>query len=225
MNPNDFNTRIELRDYVVDLIKKVGITDSLKENYPDEYEFFKLLFQRHPEKDKKEVDLIDDIYVKPYIKANIKFLEITSHQFIIIKNNNTSDSISWVKCVNCQDTSIGIQLYRAMRSAISKQICYFKRMNKNKPCELCGALENLTVDHIIKFKKLKNDFLNLYPNYPTKFENDSNKDVIFCEKDFKYKELWRKYHYINAKLRILCMQCNRRLDNYGYNNRRQKPTF
>ena len=69
-------------------------------------------------------------------------------------------------------------------------------MNKNKPC-----LENLSVDHIIKFKKLKHDFLNLYPNHPSKFEKDYVKDVIFCKEDFKYKDLWRKYHYLNEKLR------------------------
>ena len=101
-----------------------------------------------------------------------------------------------------------------MRHAIQQQIRDFKARNPN-PCEFCNATINLTVDHIIKFKQLKDDFIILNPVYPTEFSKNELSQEVFREEDKYYSELWQNYHYTNATLRILCKDCNERLDNYG----------
>ena len=213
--PEDFDTTDELRDYTICLIRQVGLCTSIKQTHPDIYTFFVSLFQRHPEKDRKEVSLITDISIRRFPKANPRQpLAVTDHQFFIIKNNGTEDTISWVSCVKGEINPIEKRLNWVMRHAIQQQIRDFKARNPN-PCEFCNATINLTVDHIIKFKQLKDDFIILNPVYPTEFSKNELSQEVFREEDKEYSELWQNYHYTNATLRILCKDCNERLDNYG----------
>ena len=213
--PEDFDTNKELLEYTIRLIRQVGLCSSVKQTHPDIYKFFVSLFQRHPEKDRKEVSLITDISIRRFPKANPRQpLAVTDHQFFIIKNNGTEDTISWVSCVKGEINPIEKRLNWVMRHAIQQQIRDFKARNPN-PCEFCNATINLTVDHIIKFKQLKDDFIILNPVYPTEFSKNELSQEVFREEDKEYSELWQNYHYTNATLRILCKDCNERLDNYG----------
>ena len=213
--PEEFDTNEELRDYTIRLIRQVGLCESVKQTHPDIYTFFVSLFQRHPEKDRKEVSLITDISIRRFPKANPRQpLAFTDHQLFIIKNNGTEDTISWVSCVKGEINPIEKRLNWVMRHAIQQQIRDFKARNPN-PCEFCNATINLTVDHIIKFKQLKDDFIILNPVYPTEFSKNELSQEVFREEDKEYSELWQNYHYTNATLRILCKDCNERLDNYG----------
>ena len=213
--PEEFDTNEELRDYTIRLIRQVGLCESVKQTHPDIYTFFVSLFQRHPEKERKEVSLITDISIRRFPKANPRQpLAVTDHQFFIIKNNGTEDTISWVSCVKGEINPIEKRLNWVMRHAIQQQIRDFKARNPN-PCEFCNATINLTVDHIIKFKQLKDDFIILNPVYPTEFSKNELSQEVFREEDKEYSELWQNYHYTNATLRILCKDCNERLDNYG----------
>ena len=213
--PEDFDTNKELLEYTIRLIRQVGLCTSVKQTHPDIYTFFVSLFQRHPEKDRKEVSLITDISIRRFPKANPRQpLAVTDHQFFIIKNNGTEDTISWVSCVKGEINPIEKRLNWVMRHAIQQQIRDFKARNPN-PCEFCNATVNLTVDHINKFKQLKDDFIILNPVYPTEFSKNELSQEVFREEDKEYSELWQNYHYTNATLRILCKDCNERLDNYG----------
>jgi len=213
--PEEFDTNDELRDYVVRIIKHVGICNSVKQTHPDVYIFFVSLFQRHPEKERKEVSLITDISIRRFPKANPHHpLAVSDHQFFIIKNNGTEDSISWNTCVRGKINPVEKRLNWAMRLAIKEQIRDFKSKTPN-PCEFCKTTVNLTVDHIIKFKQLKDDFITLNPAYPTEFSKNELSQEVFREEDKCYSDLWQKYHYDNATLRILCKVCNNQLDNYG----------
>ena len=213
--PEEFDTNDDLRDYVIHIIKQVGLCNSLKKTHHDIYTFFLSLFQRHPEKKRKEVSLITDISIRRFPKAQPRQpLAVSDHQFFIIKNNGTEDSISWNTCVRGDINPVEKRLNWAMRRAIEDQIKDFKRKNPN-PCEFCKATANLTVEHIIKFKKLKDDFIIINPVYPTEFSKNELSQGVFREEDKDYSELWQKYHYTNATLRILCKDCNQKLDNYG----------
>ena len=139
---------------------------------------------------------------------------MSDHQFFIIKNNGAEDSISWNTCVRGEINPVEKRLNWAMRRAIEEQIREFKSKNSN-PCEFCKATVNLTADHIIKFKQLKDDFIILNPVYPKEFSKNELSQEVFREEDKEYSELWQKYHYINATLRILCKDCNQKLDSYG----------
>lgn len=213
--PEEFDTNEELRDYTIHIIRQVGLCKSLKQTHPDIYTFFVSLFQRHPEKERKEVTLITDISIRRFPKSNPRQpLAVSDHQFFIIKNNGKEDSISWNTCVRGEINPVEKRLNWAMRRAIEYQITVFKSKNP-KPCEFCKATVNLTVDHIIKFKQLKDDFIILNPVYPTEFSKNELSQEVFREEDKCYSELWQKYHYTNATLRILCKDCNQTLDNYG----------
>jgi len=213
--PEDFDTTDELRKYTIHLIRQVSLCESLKQKYPDIYTFFVSLFQRHPNKEEKEVSLIIDISIRRFPKSNPhQPLAVQDHQFFIIKNNGKEDSISWTSCVNGEINPIQKRLNWVMRQAIEQQNRDFKTKNLT-PCEFCKATVNLTVDHIIKFKQLKDDFIKLNPVYPTEFSKNELSQEIFREEDKYYSELWQKYHYTNATLRILCKDCNEKLDNYG----------
>ena len=213
--PEDFDTTDELRKYTIHLIRQVSLCESLKQKYPDIYTFFVSLFQRHPNKEEKEVSLIIDISIRRFPKSNPhQPLAVQDHQFFIIKNNGKEDTISWASCVNGEINPIQKRLNWVMRQAIEQQNRDFKTKNLT-PCEFCKATVNLTVDHIIKFKQLKDDFIKLNPVYPTEFSKNELSQEIFREEDKYYSELWQKYHYTNATLRILCKDCNEKLDNYG----------
>jgi len=213
--PEEFDTNEELRDYTIRIIRQAGLCKSLKQTYPDIYTFFVSLFNRHPEKERKEVSLITDISIRRFPKSNPhQPLPVSDHQFFIIKNNGKEDSISWNTCVRGEINPVEKRLNWAMRRAIEDQIRDFKSKNFN-PCEFCKATLNLTVDHIIKFKQLKDDFIILNPVYPNEFSKNELSQDVFREEDKEYSELWQKYHYINATLRILCKDCNQKLDSYG----------
>lgn len=214
--PEEFDTNKELRDYTIRIIRQVGLCKSLKLTHPDIYTFFVSLFQRHPEKERKEVSLITDISIRRYPISNFTPLAISDHWFFIIKNNGEEESISWETCITGEKYPIERRLTTAMRHAIDDQIRYFKFKNCEKPCELCGSLLNPTCDHIIKFKKLKDDFLILNSKrIPTEFSKNDLSQDIFCEEDIVFSEDWWCYHYDNATLRILCKDCNQKLDSYG----------
>jgi len=213
--PEEFDKCDELRDYTIHLIKQVGLCKSLKKSHPDIYTFFVSLFQRHPEKQRKGVALINDISIRRYPISNFTPLPISDHWFFIIKNNGEEESISWEICITGEKRPVEKRLTTAMRYTIDDQIRYFKFKNREKPCELCGSSLNPTCDHIIKFKKLKDDFLTLNSNrIPTEFSKNDISQDIFREEDVVFSEDWWIYHYDKATLRILCKDCNNKIDNY-----------
>lgn len=213
--PEDFDDKEELCDYVIAIILKTGLTSSLKKTHPKVYIFFRSLFQRHPEKERKEVSLITDISIRKFpIAKDTKHLIVSDRQLFIIKNNGFEDSISWNSCVNMSRTSFEKCINWAMRYSVKEQIFEFKNTNKNKPCELCGTYSDITADHIIKFKKLKDDFLSENPDHPKEFSKSKYGSEIFREEDIEFEKLWQEYHKKNATLRILCANCNDKLDDH-----------
>jgi len=220
-NPDEFEDAKELRDYVLDIIKNISLTSSLRKTNPELYNFFLSLFQRHPEKDKKEVSSIIDISIRKLPITREINLTHRNKQFFIVKSNGSEDSISWVKCVYKQESPLKTLLTRSFRHAIRDQIKDFKTANKNKPCEICGTYEEITADHVIQFRKLKDDFLKENPKHPKEFTKNNIGSDIFRDEDIEFVKAWQEYHRKNAILRILCSPCNDNLDEYNPNKRRK----
>ena len=217
-NPEEFDTKEELRDYVIKIILNTGLSPSLKKTHLDVYTFFVSLFQRHPDKERKEISLITDISIRRFPKSKPKKnLDFSDHQFFIIKSNGTEDSISWNSCVINAVNPFEKRINWAMRHAIEDQIKEFKTINRNKPCEFCETYSEPTADHIIKFRKLKDDFLIENPEYPKELGKNEFAQEVFRDEDAEFVKLWQEYHKKNATLRILCKNCNQKLDNYGVN--------
>jgi hypothetical protein len=214
---SDFETADELRNYTIGIIRQIGLCSNLAGNNPAAFQFFKDLFLRHPEKERKGVPTLVDISIRRFPKTNPrKFpLEVADHQFVVHKADGTEDTISWNTCAKGEVNPVGKKLNWAMRLSIDGQIREFKASQKGKPCELCGTFEKLTADHIKKFKDLKDDFLAAHPNHPMEFGKNEFAQEIFRPEDEDFVRSWQEYHKVNATLRILCEPCNRKLDNYG----------
>jgi 5-methylcytosine-specific restriction endonuclease McrA len=211
MLADDFETTEDLMSYTKKCIIEIGICETLKENKPEMFIFFKDLFQRHPEAIKKEVYKISDIKIKLFPKVNKnKQFELGDYQFVIIKENNVSDTISWVKCVKQEKTPVQKLLWRAMRASVNQQIHEFRMKNQNVPCNNCNTKTELSVDHIIKFTKLMSDFLIINPNHPVEFSKNHISQDIFKKEDFLYEKSWQDYHKKHATLQILCVPCNKK---------------
>jgi len=214
---SDFDSPIDLRNYVIGLIREIGTCEKLSVNNPAAFQFYKDLFQRHPEKERKGVPQLIDISIRRFLKTPHwkNPLEISDYQFIIHKSDGTEDSISWNTCAKGEINPVGKKINWAMRLAIKSQIREFKMTRKLERCEFCGSLERQTVDHIKKFKELKDEFLALHPDHPTEFAKNEFAQEIFRPEDEAFVKSWQEYHKANATLRILCEPCNRTLDNYG----------
>ncbi len=78
-------------------IEDIGVCPSLRVERPSSYEFFRELFQHHPEAKKKRVEEIKDISLKKHGRGQIK--DYRDLQFHLHYEDGTSDSISWRKCV------------------------------------------------------------------------------------------------------------------------------
>jgi hypothetical protein len=78
-------------------IEDIGVCPSLRIQRPESFEFFRELFQHHPEAEKKRVTEIKDIALKKFGKGPIK--DHQDLQFHLHYEDGTSDSISWRKCV------------------------------------------------------------------------------------------------------------------------------
>jgi hypothetical protein len=198
---------IELKKYVGELIMTIQECSSLKNIHPDAFLFFKQLLQRHPYKETKGVSKIIDIEIKKYALTR-KVIGYSDFQIVMKLNDNTSDSISWVKSCNKQDNPVGQKLRWAMRLAIRPQILEFKTQNKKTSCELCNTTKELSVDHIIKFRTLCTDFVDMHQEYPNLFDRNKFAQEVFRKCDAVYEQKWLDYHKTNATLRILCVTCN-----------------
>lgn len=85
----------ESKESVINLIKSVGLCESLKNERPDEYIYFRALFQYHPNAVSKKVALINDIRIRRYKLRPV--LSYRDYQMTIVLSDGEEDTISWVK--------------------------------------------------------------------------------------------------------------------------------
>jgi len=194
-----FKTKKELKEYTKNIIyDKVGITSSIKNNYPQYWDFFIYLFSGHYDYNNKIKDM-DDIIITNN-KQNKKYLEIN-----IKKNNGDIIDISYNKCISGKPKD---NLTLAMRNSITPQIMEFKKNNENI-CVLCGSDQKIHIDHFKpQFIELKKNFLLKHEQVPEKFDDNYFHSKIFKPEDLKFQKNWEEYHKKNCCLRVLCQKCN-----------------
>ena len=185
--------------YFRKMINDLGLCNSLKHSFNDAYEELMKLFKNHPEYPEK-VDNVVDISIV-HNKLNKNYFELQ-----IIKNDGTTDDISYIKCI--QKPSKDSNLKSAMRYAIVDQILEFKNNCNELICEICQSDYIIQIDHIILFKQLYSNFLsqNTLP-IPT-FDNTYYHSAKFKDVDKEFETSWSKYHKNHAILRCLCNKCN-----------------
>jgi 5-methylcytosine-specific restriction endonuclease McrA len=204
-SPDDFIRANELKEYTRTIIDSIGVCASLKAWQPKAYHFFYLLFQRHPEAERKGVAHIVDIQIRRHPKGG--------HIFIIVLDNGTIDTISWVACVMRKSQTLKHKQTQAFRVAIDHQISNFRAATHTR-CALCNSNTNLEVDHVVHFAKLVYDFMKIHPNCPIELEKNEHQQSCFSDTDSEYRDAWWKYHSVHAILRILCAKCNRQREQW-----------
>jgi hypothetical protein len=188
-----------LKKYTKQVIEKIGKCDSLKYNYPDDFDFFvSYLFPRHPNYPEKTEGLVDVI---------IKYNNYGHLSVYFKKSDNKIEDISALnKCINGKNKD---NLYIAMRNSIIPQIKDYRKKHPCLVCDFCGNGKNIEIDHVEPhFIDLFSSFINEQKYKPTTFSDDKYHRKIFTEKDKDFKEKWIEYHHNNSVLRPLCKKCN-----------------
>jgi len=206
INNIEFQSKKECEIYIKNILQKNEITI-------DDRRFIYQLLKMHPKWHDKS---------KNIIKRNYKGVNITkiygNNCFVILNKDNTYETISYHKCLGKSD-NVRENVVSALRECINIQIAEYKLevfLNKNiVVCELCN-LELINnsethVDHINKFRDIINNFF---------IENNILIDEIPIKKcgcvyrinDDDLFDKWYDYHEKNAKLRLLCKQCNLKIE-------------
>jgi len=205
---SNFKTQKALKEHFKGLIQKIGLCESILNEYPQHYNDFIELFKRHPNYDEKCQNIIDIMIRKNPVYNNL--------ELIIKKEDDSIDDISYLVCVSGKPKN---DLKTAMREAIQPQIDEFKSMSI-LICELCNSTTSIHIDHhsdFTPFEKLYIDFMNINKlPIPTSF--NSNKAHINCfkEKDKEFSKSWYEYHRLNVSLRVLCKKCNQSQTRYNW---------
>jgi 5-methylcytosine-specific restriction endonuclease McrA len=135
----------------------------------------------------------------------------TLHMKVYIDDDDEGILTSWKDCArrtHTKDTSEN-NLICAMRNSIFAGAQAYKYKQKSICCADCKSTENIQVDHIIPFHRLKKDFLRKDLVIPTKFDfNGETGQPSFCVTDKKFRDEWIIYHDIHAIYQLLCATCN-----------------
>lgn len=207
-NGNLFKSKKSFREYITKIIKDIGECDDIKNYNRKYYDILLELLKRHPHYDSKSKDMIN-LKLIPNVWNN-KSLELR-----IVKEDGTDIDISWSKaCIDGKSNTSETNLKKAMRSSIDNQIHDFKERYNDNICQICKKeTKQVHVDHIIFFDTLVVEFINHKKmNKPTEFgdKEDGTNRPCFLNSDIGFESEWLEYHYRNAKLRILCKDCNLR---------------
>jgi len=197
-------------------IEAIGITSSIRETSPAEYEYFHELVKRHAAHEEKLKDLSDIAIRHDAIKKN-------AHAIDIVNKDGTRTEISWRNCVTGKSEPQRSKFHSAMRYAVEDQIAAFREQSKHvETCELCTESLSLMergvgtrsvsthIDHILHFESLVDNFTALQEiTMPTTYEKEPVTYLTrFKEEDRDIGQQFAEYHREHATLRIICEPCN-----------------
>ena len=202
-----YKSKTAFCNYIREIIYDIGICDSVKVNYPKYYNILCELFKFHIDYNNKTNGMIDIKIQKQKMNSGLETIIIKE-----LPENNID--ISWYSCANLRFKNEINNFNDSLRSCISPQIIHFKCNNSDK-CEICNEVKSeMHVDHIIQFEELKEKFLKICIEdnirIPKEFSEltDGSNRPCFKSEDSEFSEKWYEYHEKNAKLRILCKNCN-----------------
>ena len=215
----EFSSKTALYDHVKLLMIRLK-NQTVKSDHED-FKFIMALVKRHHNTSGK-------------IGTGVKAFRITTNRsntphLDIIRLDDSVIDISWVGCCKInKKRPIRVHLNRAMRNAVEEQIFKFKKEYKTKhgnyKCGLCKTTDaQFQVDHEKPiFNDLFKQFVVKNPDHPTQFDQKIMGMNVFRNEDKEYDDKWKKYHQDNAKLRLLCAECNRKYYNDEHRTANQK---
>lgn len=201
-----YRTQTACMDDVRRRIAAIGITSSIRETSPTEYEFFHELVKRHAAHEDK-LKALSDIAIRQDVK-NQKGLAID-----IVNTDGSRTEISWKNCVTGKSEPQRSKFHSALRYAVEDQIAAFREQSRHVTiCELCDKSmdHNTHVDHILHFEILADNFTALQEiTIPTEYKKEPVTYLTrFKEEDQNIAQRFAEYHREHATLRIICGPCN-----------------
>lgn len=204
INNIQFSTVSKLTKHTRNLLKKVGVCESVKSKDLDAYNFLVELIKNHPTYADR-VNSFKDFAIN-YNHLNKKALEL-----FIVKDNDELRSVSWLCCCSGKSKSHSDLFNRCLRHIIRNQIYSYKNQHNTNVCELCKKHnDNIHVDHYkTTFKDIVKDFLEKFKlQIPSFYEKDRFNNVVLVGDDVVIGEMFETYHKEVASFRILCAKCN-----------------
>ena len=114
--------------------------------------------------------------------------------------------ISWRDAIQKPDPVQKVK--RAMRHVVSQDLLDFRSSAEPYECWKCGALEDITVDHVVPpFDDIANAFIESH-GLPEIGPSDDATVVVDVFSDAYLEELWYAHHAENACYQLLCRSCN-----------------
>jgi hypothetical protein len=221
---NYFQTQLEAKQYVRNVIRSINENEVIKEN--PKFELIHDIIKCHRYYENKKGCGIKSFF--------ITFNNLNKCKELNIRRIDDSEiDISYIVCA--EDSIIdknklkvhksSFKLYDAMRQSIKDQIIQFRNNNRGEKevCAICGINNQgfpnnyieFQVDHKQpSFKYLRDNFINNKNNdginAPVDFDENEFNIPIFREIDNEYMNEWKNYHLQNATYQILCKLCNLR---------------
>jgi len=189
-------------------IAVMGITSSIRETSPTEYEFFHELIKRHYSYKEKWTHGSDLAIRRDVMNPQTFALDI-------VNSDGTIMEISWRKCVTGKSESQSDLFHAALRSSVADQIAAFREQSSH--VETCGICDKRMdphdnhVDHILHFATLVANVMALHEDItiPTEYEKEPlTYRTRFKEEDLPVAQLFSAYHREHATLRMVCSACN-----------------
>lgn len=209
INNKTYTTKAQILKYFKNIKDKYPVNTLLKETNEEDYNDVIGLFKYHSAFDKKTKDMKDIIIKQDYYKNKAYF---------ILKNDNTTEDISYIHAKDCvgKETSeqkamtIKKNLNSAFRFSVQPQIKDFRKKTNQNCCQFCESVSNLEVDHILEFKTIVEMFKSKNKlKLPTSFnDNKKTNQAIFKEEDKNLSDDFYNFHLEKATLRLLCKKCN-----------------
>jgi len=97
----------------------------------------------------------------------------------------------------------------AMRYAVRRQVSLWKYKHRvGASCVSCNIASRLEADHVVPFKKLKDDYLGRCRTVPIVFLWTRGCQRKFAKCDTRFCRSWQRSHAKNAIFQWLCRHCN-----------------
>lgn len=203
---HSFKTQAQALQYVRNILKEVGITNSVLSSDEHAFNFLFKLCERHPHKDEK-LKNIKDLVIKSN-PINKKHLAL-----YILNHDGFYQDISFHVCVKGKPNSHKSELRRALRYSVEYQIQEYRNNVKNKCiCQNCNSLiiGEYHIHHkSIEFEDLVQQFLQTQSEIPDEFDEDmQTSQRIFLKQHKVFEDNWKLHHKENAILQLVCRTCN-----------------
>jgi hypothetical protein len=205
----ELKTQKKKKDYVRDILKKIGMCKSVISVSQAYYNSIYNLVLNHPEADEKLAGVVDfSIKLNKTQKNGIAL-------WIINQDPNPLD-VSWVCCAIGEGKQLKISFLDALRTSIADQIQDYRARpdTDTTRCTIClkQHLTSCHVDHIIPFKTLVQRFIAMQPQqpfkYPTAFTECNDGTGQYRLADTAMEKAFQQLHKKEAELRITCAPCN-----------------